>query len=224
VSESRYFADLLYGSLTATDANVFRFWNLATGTSEAASIPRLYKLEHDFWTFRSTLQALYRLGRSSIPAVEVGEDLLPSNLASDWLIYSRDLTALNLRKLWSALLRRGGETDIDLESGSASTMPINAAARVFADGMDSAVYSAISSNNQIIDFEVNSGQRGYRLHSTEQYWYSPVVFGSLDSTPVTASRAPAKYRFGGETGGSIIWDYGTHEVSDTNTSTKLTRF
>jgi hypothetical protein len=220
------FANLLYNSLTTTiQPGVFGFfWNQATGTSEAASIPRLYKLEHDFRTFNSTLQALYRLGRPSIPAVEVGESLLPSNLASEWLIYSRDTTALNLRKLWSIWLRREAGTDFVLEGGAVSTMPINVAARVFADGMSSAVYAAISTGTQVIDFEVNSKQSGYRVHSTEQYWYSPVAFGSSDSTPVVASRAPAKYRFGGDTGGSILWDYGTHEVSDTNTSTMLTRF
>jgi hypothetical protein len=108
--------------------------------------------------------------------------------------------------------------------GSVIEMPLEESTQAFSNGMAVALMAAASSSSTV-SFTVNSRNANYRVHVTEQYWYSPVVFGSKLSTPVDDMIYPANYRFGGDkSGGRIIWDSGIHTASASRTSTSVTKF
>jgi len=218
----RRLAELLRNRMGSKEdtAGVFPFAD--TSSSE---LPFWRQLEH-FRIFSDAVRWLRALGRSTMPGVIVGEEALPSNPRNLNLIFSSDEVSEALRAAWARHRKRErASSRLFTPGGPVIEMELDEATKTFTDGLANAIKVVpLTASTGLVPFTVNSTKDKYRVHVTDRYWYSPVVFGSRLSTPVDDKLYPGTYRFGGDKGGSIIWDLGTHTASPTHTSTTVTRF
>ena len=197
------------------------------GPRSEPAVPRRFELRRNFLVFQGVVMRLRDLGRKTMPGIFFKNGSLPSNPQDPNLQLSNDPISSELRRSWRAHRRQITVTSPDfVDDGSVIEMPLDQSTSVFSNGLARALVSATySGTTGLIHFTVNSNGKKYRIHRTEQYWYSPVVFGSKLSTPVDDMVYPADYRFGGDLkGGPIIWDFGIHTASSSRTSTAVTKF
>jgi hypothetical protein len=160
-----------------------------------------------------------------MPGIYFKNGSLPSSPENPGLLSSDDPISVALRDAWTAHRERRAEIRrVRADEGSVIEMPLEESTKAFSNGLAIALV-AVAGTASTVHFTVNSRNTHYRVHITEQYWYSPVVFGSQLSTPVDDMIYPANYRFGGDkSGGPIIWDSGIHTASASRTSTSVTKF
>lgn len=188
--------------------------------------PRQLELNRDLRIFRSAVRFLRRIGHMTMPGIYFETGSLPSSPENPRLVLANDSVSAALREAWTAHREQKPQARRDhADEGSVIEMELGESTRVFSNGLASAFLAAAASGaSGLIHFTVNSQNDKYRVHLTEQYWYSPVVFGSSVSTPVDDMVYPANYRFGGDNGGPIVWDSGIHTASTSHTSTTVTKF
>jgi hypothetical protein len=193
---------------------------------EPVAAMQLVSLGSHLGIFQRSLQLLRNWGRSTYPGVAWGENALPCNPTNVRIMSSEDPLSSYLRQRWQpkpdssepprSLPELGGRP-IEIE--------LDRAIATFSRGLARSVATVATGMPRLIRFTVHSSNSGYRVSRTEEYWYNPTAFGRRLSTPVDDVLGPAGYKFGGDLDNlNINWDHVIHQVSSSNTSTRVTAF
>jgi len=96
---------------------------------------------------------------------------------------------------------------------------------LFTDSVTVAALAAASSGGTTyVNYRVTSQNSGYQLEYYPQYNFSPVVFGSTLTYPVTANIKSGHYYFQGWSGGILHTESRVHFAGKNNTSTVIQAF